>query len=163
MRQNAHTVVATLEMNRKAAASAFGALRYRAVAGDGVAGDWQPLATLVRLPELDELRCPPQKDALCELSGRDLFLIDSLSSGRDFDKPSTVSESEMEFKILVPHPHGKQLYLKLRDDPAAVQTLELPWKKDAVKEEPKAVKAETLDAPPKPEKSDPPPASDPAK
>jgi hypothetical protein len=151
MRQNAHNVLATLAPPHDAAASAFGALRFRPVGGDGVAGDWQPLVTLVRLPELGELHCPPQKDAACELSGHNLFLIDSLSAARDFANPVEVSESEMEPRIAVPHPRGKQLYLKLRDDPAAIHTLELPWKKDpaAVKAEPAAMKDE------KPEKAEP--------
>jgi uncharacterized membrane protein len=33
--------------------------------------------------------------------------------------------------VPVPRPHGRQLYLKLRDDPSVVHTLELPQKKDA--------------------------------
>jgi hypothetical protein len=131
MRQNAHTVVANLELGKEAAASSFGALRFRPLSGDGAAGDWQPLATLVRLPEIVELRCPPgKKEDTCALIGSNLFLIDSIAAGEDFESPTAVSENAMDGKIDVPRPKGKLLYLKLRDDPSAIHTLEPPMHKD---------------------------------
>lgn len=131
MRQNAHTVMATLEIPRVFGASSFGALRFRPVSAEGYEGDWQPLATLVRLPELIELHCPAAKDALCSLSGTNLFLIDSISAEAGFSHPATVSENAMAASVEVPRPKGKLLYLKLRDDPSVVHTLEMPVKKDA--------------------------------
>ena len=139
MRQNANTVVATLEIDKDAAASSFGALRFRPVSEEGFGGDWQPLATLVRLPELSELRCPADKDESCTLSGNNLFLIESIASDAEFQHATPVSESAMDAKIDVPRPKGKLLYLKLRDDPSVIQTLEMPVKKDmpiAAKESP---------------------------
>jgi hypothetical protein len=139
IRQNAHTVVATLEIGKNYGASSFGALRFRPV-NDGVAGDWQPLATLVRLPELTELQCPVEKDAPCSLSGSNLFLIESVAADKGFEHSTPVSESTMEPKIEVPRPKGKLLYLKLRDDPSVPYALEMPIKKDAAPAKPAAVK-----------------------
>jgi hypothetical protein len=131
IRQNSHTVVATLEITKSFGASFFGALRFRPVSEEGYRGDWQPLATLVRLPELAELHCPAEKDEPCTLSGNNLFLIDSVASDAQFEHATQVSENLMEMKLGVPRPKGKILYLKLRDDPTAVNTLEMPIKKDA--------------------------------
>src|SRR5207245_1150378 len=39
--------------------SAFGPLKFRPVSDDGAEGDWQPLASLVRMPDLKEVRCTP--------------------------------------------------------------------------------------------------------
>lgn len=131
MRQNAHTVMATLEIPRVFGASSFGALRFRPVSAEGYEGDWQPLATLVRLPELSELHCPSSKDEPCALSGTNLFLIESISADPEFLHPVMVSENAMAASVEVPRPKGKLLYLKLRDDPSVVHTLEMPLKKDA--------------------------------
>jgi hypothetical protein len=131
MRQNAHTVMATLEIAKGFGASSFGALRFRPLSGEGVEGDWQALATLVRLPELSELHCPAEKDQPCTLSGTNLFLIDAVASDSHFQHAIQVSENAMDLKVQVPHPKGKLLYLKLRDDPSVVHTLEMPVKKDA--------------------------------
>jgi hypothetical protein len=131
MRQNAGTVVATLEIGKDTAASSFGALRFRPLSEEGFAGDWQPLATLVRLPELSELHCPPEKTGSCTLSGNNLFLVEAIASDPKFQHATPVSESAMNAKIEVPHPKGKLLYLKLRDDPSVIHTLEMQINKDA--------------------------------
>jgi len=138
MRQNAHTVMATLEIPQAFGASSFGALRFRPVSAEGYAGDWQPLATLVRLPELTLLHCPSSKEDPCTLSGTNLFLIDSIASDPGFVDATAVSENAMSAEIEVPRPKGKLLYLKLRDDPSVVHILEMPVKKDApvVRKEP---------------------------
>lgn len=130
MRQNAHTVMATLEIGKEVASSSFGALRFRPLS-DGVSGDWQPLATLVRLPELTELHCPVDKEEACTLSGTNLFLIEAVASDSQFQHVKPISESAMDAMVDVPRPKGKLLYLKLRDDPSVVHTLEMPVKKDA--------------------------------
>ena len=131
MRQNAHTVMAKLEIPSDFGASSFGALRFRPITAEGYEGDWQPLATLVRLPELTELHCPASKDELCELSGNNLFLIESIASDSGFQHSASISENAMTASVEVPRPKGKLLYLKLRDDPSVVHTLEMPVKKDA--------------------------------
>jgi hypothetical protein len=131
MRQNQHTLMATLELPRRSGASAFGPMRFRPVSPEGYAGDWLPLVTLVRLPEITDVRCPAAREEPCWLSGGNLFLVESIASDADFQHAVTISESALSDAVPVPRPHGRQLYLKLRDDPSVVHTLELPQKKDA--------------------------------
>ncbi len=50
MLEDAHTALGTVEPLSRFGSSAFGPLRARAISADGVAGDWMPLGTLVRLP-----------------------------------------------------------------------------------------------------------------
>ena len=76
--ENTQVAVATLNPAKAFGSSAFGPLQYR-VNAKGVTGDWQPLATLVRLPVLKELKCPATAELACKLSGTNLFLIDSVS------------------------------------------------------------------------------------
>lgn len=57
--QDSKTVFATLEPMKLLGPSAFGPLKFRPVSDDGVEGDWQPLASLVRMPDLKEVRCTP--------------------------------------------------------------------------------------------------------
>jgi hypothetical protein len=57
--QDSKTVFATLDPMKLLGPSAFGQLKFRAVSDDGAEGDWQPLATLVRVPDLKEVRCTP--------------------------------------------------------------------------------------------------------
>lgn len=99
--------------------SAFGPLRARIVR-DGIAGDWVPLGTLVRLPRLQQWNCPPDAAANCTLSGDSLFLIDALSATPGFEHPTAVPEGYPDTSITVPRPAGGTLYLRLRDDPSAM-------------------------------------------
>jgi hypothetical protein len=57
--QDSKTVFATLDPMKLLGPSAFGPLKFRPVSADGVEGDWQPLASLVRMPDLKEVRCTP--------------------------------------------------------------------------------------------------------
>jgi hypothetical protein len=57
--QDSKTVFATLDPIKLLGASAFGPLKFRPVSDDGAEGDWQPLASLVRMPDLREVRCSP--------------------------------------------------------------------------------------------------------
>jgi hypothetical protein len=52
------TVLGKLEPLKAFGPSAFGPIRARAVASDGSASDWVPLATLVRLPTITAVNCP---------------------------------------------------------------------------------------------------------
>jgi hypothetical protein len=119
-------LVATFEPRKAFGDSGFGALQFRPVAADGTKGDWQPLATLVRLPTVKELHCPESADKPCELRGTNLFLIDSVASDAEFTHAAPVPSGFLDSKISVPHPGERGLYIKLRDDPAAVSTLQLP-------------------------------------
>jgi hypothetical protein len=117
-------VVATLDPAREFGSAAFGPLRFRVVIGE-VAGDWTPLTTLVRMPELAELKCPAATDAACSLSGADLYLIESVARGADFADAVSVPEGFPGDLLLVPHPRDEGLYVKLRDDPSAAHPVEL--------------------------------------
>jgi hypothetical protein len=57
--QDSKTVFATLDPMKLLGPSAFGPLKFRPVNDGDVEGDWQPLASLVRMPDLKEVRCTP--------------------------------------------------------------------------------------------------------
>ena len=88
-------VVTTLDPLKSFGPSAFGSLRFRAVAADGMRGTWHPLATLVRLPSLTDVHCPDSPDRKCTLRGSDLFLIDSVSADAQFANAVTVPEASL--------------------------------------------------------------------
>jgi hypothetical protein len=96
------------------------------VQADGTKGDWQPLASLVRVPVLKELRCPKKTDSPCQLSGANLFLLDSVASDQQFTHTTPVPTGFIDSKLSVPHPAGSGLYFKLRDDLSATNTVVLP-------------------------------------
>jgi len=152
--EDPHTILATLEPLKAFGPSAFGPIRLRAVSPDGAAGDWLPLATLVRLPTLTGLSCPaaapvspsapaspsdPPADppapsqekpaaALppCTLTGAGLYLIDALAADSAFTNPTRVPEGFVGSSLTIPAPTGANYYLRLRDDPAAANTVTLP-------------------------------------
>ena len=126
--ENARVALATLDPARAFGGSAFGPLKFRIV-DNGTAGDWQPLATLVRLPELHDLKCPAGDDQQCRLSGSNLFLVDSVASDPEFAHPVEVPDGFPGYVLPVPHPADGQLYLKLRDDPSVVNQVTLAAEK----------------------------------
>lgn len=137
---DSRVAVANVDPAKAFGASAFGKLKFRVVAG-GLAGDWQPLVTLVRLPDLQALQCPSAADKACKLTGANLFLVESFSADPAFKEPVPVPEGFPGRALPVPHPGKTGLYLKLRDDPSVINTATLT--------------AEELPAPP-------PPAEEPA-
>jgi hypothetical protein len=142
--QDPHTVVATLDPLRSFGPSAFGELHLRAVyppVPDSAASqpsekstpaanttsDWLPLGTLVRLPTLSQLTCPTDAAEPCTVSGSNLFLIDSISTDLAFASPTPVPDGYTGTALTVPHPvSASTLFLKLRDDPTAVDSVSLP-------------------------------------
>lgn len=124
--QNAETVLAVLDPLKSFGPSAFGPLRFRPVESDGGNGDWQPLATLVRIPTLKEIRCPDSPDKQCRLIGSNLFLIDSVASDAQFTHAISVPIGFSDSALSVPRPNGTLLYIKLRDDAAKAEPLILP-------------------------------------
>ncbi len=124
--QDAQTVLAQLDPRKSLGASAFGPLRFRPVSSDGAKGDWQPLITLVRLPMLEGLRCPNSTEQQCVLSGSELYLLDSISTDPQFQQSMPVPDGFSGSTLSVPHPNGKDLYVKLRDDRSTVNKLDLP-------------------------------------
>lgn len=125
MLEDANTALAVVEPLSKFGSSAFGPVQARAISADGVAGEWLPLGTLVRLPGFKELHCPRSLSKPCTLSGTNLFLADSVASSPDFDNSVDVPADFTGTQLTVPHPVSGVLYLKLRDDPDTVQTLSL--------------------------------------
>src|ERR1700676_5034482 len=124
--QNSQTFLAVLDPLKSFGPSAFGPLRFRPVEMEGGNGDWQPLATLVRIPTLKEVRCPESPDKQCRLSGSNLFLIDSVASDPQFTHAISVPVGFADSSLSVPRPNGTLLYIKLRDDSARVDSLVLP-------------------------------------
>jgi hypothetical protein len=122
--QDSKTALVTLDPTKAFGGSAFGPLRFRPISGDGVQGDWQPLATLVRVPQLKELKCA-EGAPLCTLVGTDLFLLQQVGTDAQLANAVTVPEGFGDTSLNVPRPNGT-LYLKLRDDPAVVNTAVLP-------------------------------------
>ena len=122
--EDSKVAVATLDPAKAFGPSAFGPLQFRVIANN-VPGDWQRLATLVRLPMLKELKCPATADLACKLSGANLFLVDAVSSDAKFAHPVQVPDGFPGYSIPVPHPTDGNLYVKLRDDPSVVNSTTL--------------------------------------
>jgi hypothetical protein len=119
MLENSQVAVATLNPAKAFGGAAFGPLQFR-VTSKGVAGDWQPLANLVRLPMLKTLKCPATPELACKLSGSNLFLIDSISEDPQFAHPVKVPDGFLGSALPVPHPKNGPLYVKLRDDSSVI-------------------------------------------
>jgi len=124
--QDTKTILGVLDPLRHLGPSAFGPLKFRAVSADGTEGDWQPLANLVRVPVLKEVRCVNLPQKQCVLVGEKLFLVDSVSMDPDFSSPVTVPDGFMDANLPIPVPKGRELYVRLRDDPSMVDTVVLP-------------------------------------
>jgi len=122
--ENAHVAVAGFSAAKAFGPVVFGPIQFR-ITMHGVSGNWQPLATIVRLPKLRALVCPATTDVACKLSGSELFLIDSIAADAAFRHPLAVPDGFPGGALPVPHPDGGLLYLKLRDDPAAINRLAL--------------------------------------
>jgi hypothetical protein len=123
--EDASTALGIVEPLAKFGSSAFGPLRARAISADGTPGEWMLLGTLVRLPGFKELHCPRSLSRACNLTGSNLFLASSISASPDFENAVDVPGDFTGTQLTVPHPANGVLYLKLRDDPATVQTLAL--------------------------------------
>jgi hypothetical protein len=128
--RDAETIYATLNPKKAFGPSAFGPVQFRPIQDDGTKGDWQPLASIVRVPVLKEIRCPDSADQPCRLSGSNLFLIDSVASDQQFAHNAPVPTDFIDSTLNVPHPGDGGLFIKLRDDPSSVNTITLPVSMD---------------------------------
>jgi hypothetical protein len=124
MLEDSRVAVARLDPSKAFGSSTFGPLQFRVVSGDA-AGDWHPLATLVRLPVLRELKCPATEELACRLSGSNLFLVEAVSNDSKFAHPVQVPDGFPGYALPVPHPTDGPLYVKLRDYPAVVNATAL--------------------------------------
>ncbi|MGN6269036.1 MAG: hypothetical protein ACTHM0_03980 [Sphingomonas sp.] len=123
MLQSATVAVVSFDPAQTLGSAAFGPLRFRVVDGDQ-ASDWAKLATLVRLPRIDAVRCP-EKAARCTLSGSQLFLIDTIAADAAFADPVAVPPGFTGASIEVPRPKDGVLHFKLRDDPSVMATVKV--------------------------------------
>ncbi len=123
--EDSQVALATLDTGKAFGSSAFGPLRFRIVE-DGVAGEWQPLATLVRLPIFRKIQCAAGPTKPCKLTGSKLYLVSSIANNPQFDQPVQVPEGFPGYALSVPPPVNGQLYVKLHDDPAVVNPVVFP-------------------------------------
>ena len=123
--QDSKTALATLDPAKAFGSSAFAPLRFRVIDENGSTGDWQPLATLVRLPQFKNLKCPAANDQPCKLTGTNLFLVDAVAGDSQFSHPVPVPDGFPGETLPVPHPSSGELYVKLRDDPSVVNPVKL--------------------------------------
>jgi len=161
---DSRVAVATFDPAKAFGFSAFGPLKFR-VTANGVAGDWQPLATLVRLPALQALQCPSTPEKACKLTGANLFLVSSVSGDAQFTKATEVPDGFPGRALPVPHPGKGALYLKLRDDPSVINsatlvTEELPSPPEEAARSEAAPAAAAVPAPGAVEEPSPAPAGD---
>ncbi|HVN46771.1 MAG TPA: hypothetical protein VMT66_16195 [Steroidobacteraceae bacterium] len=119
MLQSRKVALVRLDPAKTLGPSAFGPLQFRRIV-DGVAGDWVPLVTLVRLPRFAGVDCTADVDAPCSLKGADLFLLDSVAIDADFTHVTHVPDGFTAGTLRIPRPQQGKLYVKLRDDPAVV-------------------------------------------
>lgn len=125
--QDERTAIGMLVPAKAFGQSGFGKLEMRPVAADGTTGDWTPLGTLVRTPDVTAIRCTTEDAPACTLEGNSLFLVETFGADKDFAKAAEVPVGFADGAFAVPTPaDGKTLYLKLRDDPANVATVVLP-------------------------------------
>jgi hypothetical protein len=157
--QNHHTLVGSLNPLKAFGTSAFGPLRLRAVDPDGTAGDWIPLITLVRLPTLQDVHCPWEAAQPCTITGSGLYLVDSIATDAAFTNPTAVPEGFIGTTLSLSRPSKTGFYLRLRDDPAAANTVTIPV---SIQRAPATQRASQKAVPPvaKPEPATPPPATD---
>jgi hypothetical protein len=77
------------------------------------------------LPVLQALQCPSAPEETCKLTGSNLFLVDSVSGNPEFEGAIQVPDGFPGRALPVPHPRNRGLYLKLRDDPAVINSANL--------------------------------------
>jgi hypothetical protein len=68
----------------------------------------------------------PVQAAACTLTGSGLYFIDSIATDEAFTNPTRVPDGFVGSSLDVPPPAGAVYYLRLRDDPATVDTVTLP-------------------------------------
>jgi hypothetical protein len=122
--QDPQVAIVDLDPVKAFKGSAYGPLRYRVVQ-DASAGDWQPLATLVRLPIVSEVICSGVPST-CTVRGSDLYLIRSISTGADGGKKVMVPDGFTGSTLTVPRPANGRLSLELRDAPQVFAGVSVP-------------------------------------
>jgi hypothetical protein len=116
--QDASIAIASLDPVAALGEAAHGPLRFRLIQGEA-ASDWQPLATLVRVPRLTGVSCT---EAACVIGGTGLFLVRNIAGRSDVPIPDGFTGTS----VSVPRPDSSTLALHLRDSPGAIATVTLP-------------------------------------
>ena len=124
--QDSKTMVAEFDPMKHLGPSAFGPLKFRPIVGNNVAGDWQPLVSLIRIPQLKGIHCVSAPEKQCSLLGEKLYLIESVSTDQQFTNAVAVPDGFVANALPIPKPRNKTLYVKLRDNPADIDTVALP-------------------------------------
>lgn len=119
--QDAQVAVISFEPGALLGASAHGVLQFRLIR-EGVAGEWMPLGTLVRLPALTAVRCAVPARS-CTLHGDKLFLLSAAAGNPRFAPQAEVPDGFTSESLSIPGPAGRELYLKLRDSRDVVATV----------------------------------------
>ncbi len=118
--QSDRVAIVTMRPGALLGPTAYGPLRVRVVK-DGVASDWVPVGTLVRLPVLTGFACAA--DGPCRLTGRDLYLAAAVQAGgASVPVPDGFTGSSVE----LPRPADARLVVQLRDAPDQRATATLP-------------------------------------
>lgn len=117
--------IATFTPGRLLGPLAAGALQFRVGTG-GIPGEWQDLAHVVRLPQLASFDCPDDGAGACMLRGSGLYLLGQVRAGRGASGTVQVPEGYTDGSLAVPRPANGRLGLVLRDDPANVQSMDIP-------------------------------------
>jgi hypothetical protein len=112
-------VVTTIAPQAVLGATVAGPLRVR-LWHDGVAGDWQPLARVVRLPVVTRFDCTADE---CRLTGSGLYLVAAIGRTADMANAVAVPPGFVGPSIAVPRAPGDALYLRLHDAPDQVLRL----------------------------------------
>lgn len=121
--ESPQVAIATFEL-AKLGRSTAGSLVFRLVQR-GVQGNWLPLGTLVRLPEIQSVTCAAG-DAPCRFTGASLFLIDSVASDAAFQQSAAVPQGFTGTAIDVPRPRDGKLFIRLRDAPGSSVEISVP-------------------------------------
>ncbi|SDF22102.1 hypothetical protein [Terriglobus roseus] len=115
--EDAHTIVGSIDLDRKLGESAFGALHIRMVRANGEKGAWVEFGTLVRRPHLSSVHCDAKN---CVLHGREIFLMQEISTTQDLQGAVQIPRTAVtdDFSFTVEKARAKTLYCSLRDNPS---------------------------------------------
>ncbi len=122
-RVGADVAVTTIAPQAVFGPAVSGALRFRPWRS-GAAGEWQALATLVRLPALTAIVCTDR----CTVTGRDLFLLRAIGGRADMAEATVLPGGFVGTTVTAPAAGEGTLFLQLHDAADAVLRVKVPAK-----------------------------------
>lgn len=126
MLQDQQTVIASFVPAQILGSSTFGPLEFRVIDGRGVAGAWQTLPKVVRLPQLKEIHCPLELSRSCTLTGDHLYLLSEIAADPAMKHAVKIPGGFTGASVTIPRPSGSTIFIKLRDDPDTADPVLLP-------------------------------------